>query len=84
MINASGLPRSSHAEIRFDRLRLAGNIFPLEPRLVTTPAFVMTENANLLPAQAILNELDRAIKRDPWAVDLNYNRNVIRSAMERR
>lgn len=63
-------------------MRWAGDMFPLDMKLVTLPAYVTTANANIVSPQTVKFDLDRALKRDPWAWDLNFNKRELMKVLK--
>jgi len=63
-------------------LRLAARIFPLDFYIRNQSALQLIQMIKLVQPQYVAAEINQALKNDPFAFDLIYDRDVLEKAMK--
>ena len=74
---ASSIPNKDRFIIRLSGLREAARLFPFDRFIRMQPAYALMANEKYIGPEFILAEVDRVLKRDPYAWDLLHDRQVL-------
>lgn len=80
---ADGLPKDGVANFNLVKLDAARTIFPLDEYLRRIPVEVVVHAVKLLPPEMVLEEIEIALRSDPYAWDLRHDREVMLKRVEK-